>query len=226
MASQDVYDVAFSPYQPGELVSSGTGHIRFWKMAETFTGTKLQGALGKFGKVDLSDVYACAEFPDGKVLSGSEPGQLLVWDGEFIKLIISQADGKPAHDGNIVTVYKDENEIVTAGVDGFIKIWDYTAINEAELSDTATVMYIPMKPKRTIFVGEGVSIRHMARRAEDWLVQDANGALWIVPYDAYSEPESIKCLMSFHAGAGTPRLIPPGHLLRALSFFNSFLMNF
>lgn len=32
----------FSPYFPGSLTSSGTGHIRFWKMASTFTGLKLQ----------------------------------------------------------------------------------------------------------------------------------------------------------------------------------------
>jgi WD40 repeat protein len=48
---QDIYTVAFSPDDPGKLVTSGTGHIRFWKMASTFTGLKLQGDIGKFGKV-------------------------------------------------------------------------------------------------------------------------------------------------------------------------------
>ena len=46
-------------------------------MAKTFTGLKLQGDIGKFGKFDLSDVSAFAECEDGKVLSGSETGQLL-----------------------------------------------------------------------------------------------------------------------------------------------------
>ncbi len=32
---------------------------------------KLQGAIGKFGKHDLSDVEAFAILPDGKVLSGT-----------------------------------------------------------------------------------------------------------------------------------------------------------
>lgn len=40
--SQDVYTVSFSPYFEGNLTTSGTGHIRFWKMASTFTGLKLQ----------------------------------------------------------------------------------------------------------------------------------------------------------------------------------------
>ena len=34
-----------------------TGHgCRFWKMATTFTGLKLQGQLGKFGRTELSDI--------------------------------------------------------------------------------------------------------------------------------------------------------------------------
>ncbi len=40
--SQDVFRVDFSPFDEGRLITSGTGHIRFWKMADTFTGLKLQ----------------------------------------------------------------------------------------------------------------------------------------------------------------------------------------
>lgn len=65
--SQEVFGVAFSPYFEGQLTTSGTGHIRFWRMAATFTGLKLQGAIGKFGTVELTDVAAFVELPDGKV---------------------------------------------------------------------------------------------------------------------------------------------------------------
>lgn len=64
---QDIFTVRFSPENPGRLVTSGTGHIRFWKMASTFTGLKLQGDIGKFGKVELSDIESFAILPDGKV---------------------------------------------------------------------------------------------------------------------------------------------------------------
>jgi WD40 repeat protein len=40
--SQEVYSVQFSPHFAGNLITSGTGHIRFWKIATTFTGLKLQ----------------------------------------------------------------------------------------------------------------------------------------------------------------------------------------
>ena len=40
--SQEVQAVRFSPFAAGRLITSGTGHIRFWHMASTFTGLKLQ----------------------------------------------------------------------------------------------------------------------------------------------------------------------------------------
>jgi ribosomal protein L37AE/L43A len=36
-------------------------------MAFTFTGLKLQGSLGRFGKTSTSDIEGYAELPDGKV---------------------------------------------------------------------------------------------------------------------------------------------------------------
>lgn len=50
----------------------------------------VQGALGRFGAVELSDVAAFVELPDGKVLSGSEAGDLLLWEGGLIKAVISR----------------------------------------------------------------------------------------------------------------------------------------
>ena len=55
-------------------------------MAKTFTGLKLQGQLGKFGKTEITDIEGYVELPDGKVLSGSEWGNMLLWDGGLIKV--------------------------------------------------------------------------------------------------------------------------------------------
>ena len=124
---QDVYKVVFSPDDPGRLTSSGTGHIRFWRMARTFTGLKLQGDIGKFGKVELSDVAAFAELPDGKVLSSTETGALLLWEGNFIKCCVVRPNGGLAHEGPITTIelrwYEPGNKaaggfFITTGLDG------------------------------------------------------------------------------------------------------------
>ena len=63
------------------------GHIRFWEMVKTFTGLKFQGEIGKFGQIDLSDISSFVEFPNGKVLYGTEHGTFLSWEGIFINTI-------------------------------------------------------------------------------------------------------------------------------------------
>ena len=40
---------------------------RFWKIARTFTGLKLQGEIGRFGRTEISDIEGYRELPDGKV---------------------------------------------------------------------------------------------------------------------------------------------------------------
>ena len=53
-------------------------------------GLKLQGELGRFGTTELSDISGFVELPDGKVLSGSEWGNMLLWDGGLIKVEIAR----------------------------------------------------------------------------------------------------------------------------------------
>ena len=46
-------------------------------MASTFTGIKLQGQLGRFGRTPISDIECYVMLDDGRVLSGSEWGNIL-----------------------------------------------------------------------------------------------------------------------------------------------------
>ena len=101
---QDIFRVRFSLHDAGRLTTCGSGHIRFWRMAATFTGLKLQGDIGKFGKVELSDVAAFLKFPDGKVLSGTESGALLVWEGNLVKCRVCRPGGHLAHVGEVTSI--------------------------------------------------------------------------------------------------------------------------
>jgi len=91
-------------------------------MAQTFTGLKLQGHLGKFGKKEISDIDGYRELPSGKVISGSEWGNMLLWDGGLCKVEISRRNKKKCHQGSIQQIIVDEGEILTIGVDGFIRV--------------------------------------------------------------------------------------------------------
>lgn len=144
---QDVWNVKFSVDDSRRLTTSGIGHIRFWKMAATFTGLKLQGSIGKFGKVDLSDIEHFVELPDGKVISGTENGSLLLWEGNFIKCRFVQVGNKPCHNGSITYLFHDRQEkcIVSSSTDGWIRWWDYSAIDSAEV-DSDHSMDFPLLP--------------------------------------------------------------------------------
>lgn len=83
--SQAVFKVSFSPFTDNVLFTCGQAHVKFWKMATTFTGLKLQGEVAKFGQLELSDVSAVQELPDGKVVTGTMYGTLIIWEGQFVK---------------------------------------------------------------------------------------------------------------------------------------------
>ena len=117
-----MHQVAFAAENEGHLGTTGLGHIRFWTMANTFTGLKLQGEIGKFGTKELSDIEGFVEMPDGKVLSGCEWGNMLLWDGGLIKVEICKKGKKSCHNGMIQQFFMDEGELITIGVDGYVKV--------------------------------------------------------------------------------------------------------
>jgi len=91
-------------------------------MARTFTGFKLQGNLGKFGKKEISDIEGYLELPSSKVVSGSEWGNLLLWDGGICQLEFSRREHKPCHNGSIQQIISDEEDVITIGIDGFVRV--------------------------------------------------------------------------------------------------------
>ncbi|GMH39549.1 hypothetical protein BSKO_07447 [Bryopsis sp. KO-2023] len=200
--SQEVYTVEFSPYFDGHLITSGTGHIRFWKMASTFTGLKLQGSLGKFGKIELTDVYAFIEMEDGKVLSGTESGELLLWDGGLIKAVLTRHGGKPCHDGAVSVVEHDvkAGHIITAGNDGFVRIWDFNMIRDAEPPDDAVTVEI--SPADEVKISEDCLIKSLIWDSKQWVIFAESGAIFKVTLPdigPVSKGERPKMLLEFNS---------------------------
>eukprot|EP00916_Digyalum_oweni_P026008 GHVL01042811.1.p1 GENE.GHVL01042811.1~~GHVL01042811.1.p1 ORF type:complete len:1046 (-),score=335.21 GHVL01042811.1:1351-4488(-) len=137
--SQDITTVYWCPFTIGSLITSGTGHIRFWSIKTTFTGVKLKEYLGKFGNSDLCDIYSVCELPNGNSLSSSsKEGILLLWEGGYVKYEYWQPPGdKPLHDKCINIIIIDNNTIlepsvITGGDDGYIKWWRLSDICNVE----------------------------------------------------------------------------------------------
>ena len=67
-------------------------------------------------------ILGFVELPDGKVLSGSEWGNMLLWDGGLIKVEIARKGKKNCHQGNIEQFFLDEGELISIGLDGYVKV--------------------------------------------------------------------------------------------------------
>ncbi|CAM9292208.1 unnamed protein product, partial [Discosporangium mesarthrocarpum] len=207
---QDVTKVSFSPDDEGRLTTSGSGHIRFWRMASTFTGLKLQGEIGKFGKEELSDIDAFCFLPDGKVVSGAESGVLHLWEGQFIKCVLTRPGEAGCHRGQVMHVSLDRKELllVTAGADGFVRWWDYATVDAADAEEDRSLF--ELCPVREAYLGEGIAVRCLERggdrgdpASDHLLVIDGRGGLLRAPlmWGASSVAAPSQRLMSFHMGA-------------------------
>ncbi|XP_073929246.1 cilia- and flagella-associated protein 44 isoform X2 [Castor canadensis] len=215
--SQEVFKVTFNPEDDEQLTTSGSGHIKFWEMAFTFTGLKLQGSLGRFGKTTATDIEGYMELPDGKVLSGSEWGNLLLWEGSLIKVELCRTGMKSCHHGPINQIMLDEGEVITAGSDGCVRIWDFETIDTADIVDETGLLEI--EPINELQVNKNVKLFSMIKMNEVgnnfWLAQDANGAIWKLDLSFSNITQDPECLFSFHTGAIEALAISPVTYLMA-----------
>ena len=197
--SQEVYRASFSPYTDDILFTSGFTHMKFWKMAQTFTGLKLQGENAKFGALEMSNVSGYHELPDGKVISGTEQGNLILWEGNLVKAhLVLDAEAKtPLHNGMIETILFEDDQFITAAHDGFIKWWSLAEIDTAEADEISEVA---IQPVRTTSIktdkGDHAQIVNMVRGDEFWLVQDFKGRLWKLKFDSLES----ELVLDFHSG--------------------------
>uniref|UniRef100_A0A8C4R973 Cilia and flagella associated protein 44 n=1 Tax=Eptatretus burgeri TaxID=7764 RepID=A0A8C4R973_EPTBU len=207
--SQSVFRVAFSLDDEGAFITSGSNHIRFWSIAQTFTGLKLQGSLGRFGRLPLSDIEAFIQLPAGKVVSGSEWGNLLVWEGGLIKMEICQKEGHRCHNGSISQLSIDEGEILSVGGDGAIRVWSIEELESAEVEDESGSY--ELEPMNELVLGKGVKLYSMKCEHDShlWYAQDAEGGIWKLDLSFSNRSQDPECIFSFHAGAITGLDVSP-----------------
>uniref|UniRef100_A0A8C0V3G2 Cilia- and flagella-associated protein 44 n=1 Tax=Cyanistes caeruleus TaxID=156563 RepID=A0A8C0V3G2_CYACU len=189
--AQDVYKVIFSAENEEHLTTAGSGHIRFWKMALTLTGLKLQGALGRFGKTAVSDILGFVELPDGKVVSGTEWGNLLLWEGGLIKVELCQVGHKPCHEGPVSQLVFDEGDLYSVGKDGVIRMWNFEVVDTADPVDATGI--VEMEPMNELWLGKNVS-----SISPNWRAQVCNAAEFLFCFVLQTHDPERVC--TFHSG--------------------------
>ena len=185
-------------------------------MSSTFTGIKLQGYLGKFGASELSDICAFVQLPDGKVLSSTETGNMLLWDGGMIKCEIGVKGRRLCHQGRIEAILLIEGEVITAGEDGLVRIWDFETIDNADVSTVVSMSgsndappgssasaiqsrVFEMEPMDEFPIAKDVKVKTIVKypsSTHEYLIQDQQGHLLRLDLNKRVSDK----LLSFHAG--------------------------
>ncbi|XP_068141565.1 cilia- and flagella-associated protein 44 [Drosophila tropicalis] len=195
--------IHFSVHNPILLCSSGLTHIKFWKMANTFTGLKLKGDLGRFGKTDFSDIYAMYMLPDENVISGCEWGNLLLWEAGLIKFEICRKGRKPCHTAPITRITMKNGEVTTVGMDGYVRVWYWETVDLADPPEHD--LFVEIDPIYEFKIAE-VELRCMQKIKPydendfSYYAQDGKGGIWFCDINTYDVPRKPQQLYSCIGG--------------------------
>ncbi|KYN22810.1 WD repeat-containing protein 52 [Trachymyrmex cornetzi] len=198
--NRDVYNITISPSLPGYLATSGLGHIKFWKISETFTGLKLKGEIGKFGQTEISDIVG--------IVSGCEWGNILLWEEDSITLEICRKNRQPCHSKAITQFEYMNGELISVGIDGWIRIWFYETIDQANPHNGERFLEIQPIYEYHISESDGASAMLMCIRKQKpdnpestyWYAQDGNGGIWLIDFHDLTTQLPQK-IFTCHAGA-------------------------
>ncbi|KAH8410145.1 hypothetical protein KR009_006835, partial [Drosophila setifemur] len=199
----DILFVHFSEHNPILLCSSGVSHIKFWKMANTFTGLKLKGDLGRFGKTDFSDIYAMYMLSDENVISGCDWGNMLLWQAGLIKFEICRKGRKPCHTKPITRITMKNGEVTTVGMDGYVRVWYWETVDLADPPEDD--LFVEIDPIYEFKIAD-VELRCMQKiepfNEMDFThyAQDGKGGIWFCDINTYDVPQKPQKLFSCIGG--------------------------
>ncbi|XP_034946338.1 cilia- and flagella-associated protein 44 [Chelonus insularis] len=222
--TQDVFNVRFSEYLTNHFVTCGVKHVKFWSMEHTFTGLKLEEKLGRFGNVPFSNIIGVYSMPDGTILSGSDWGNILVWNEGCIEIEVRRKSKKSCHRGMITQFKYSNGELMSVGVDGWIRVWYYDTIGQANSSPDDR--YLEMEPIYEFRIGAESDdddqnqkkypmLMAIEKKDPDdleetfWYAQDGNGGLWLIDLSTNQLQKPSEKIFTCHAGAITNTSVCP-----------------
>ena len=102
---------------------------------------------------------------------------MLLWDGGLIVVEVIQKNGKNCHEGEITDlVLLETGELVTIGLDGYLRTWESEVIDLADtvVDDSGKYELEPLNECKLSTVAQPVSMVRRITGAEDeatWFVQ-------------------------------------------------------
>ena len=166
---------------------------------------------GKFGRRQLSNIDAFIQLSDGKVLSGSTWGSLLLWFDGMVKVEIKRRDMSACHNGSVLQFVVAEGELISIGQDGWIRVWDLESIQQAEgMNLEREDSFFLLDPINEVQVAPDAILQSISRSkipstGEEtfWYIQDAGGGIWRVDLSFSLTMRKPEKILQCHAGGVT-----------------------
>lgn len=86
---------------------------------------------------------------NGHVLSGSEWGNILVWEEGLIKFEVCRKNRSTCHVNGITQIGFNDGDVMTVGMDGYVRIWFWETVTNADPPDTDP--FVPIEPTYEVF---------------------------------------------------------------------------
>ena len=206
---------------------SGDRHINFWRIVTTSSGVKMDVTSGMFNNKPVTDIESFVQLGDGKVVTGCEWGNLLLWENgkvglkkshfvafaflHQVKVEVRRRDLSTCHEGPVQQFVMAEGELITIGCDGWIRVWDLESIEQAAPIDNETEDGVfLLDPMNEIHVSPGAVLRSITKSKEPmkddenfWFLQDAGGGIWKVDLSFSLTMKKPVKLRQCHAGSVT-----------------------
>ncbi|XP_067126597.1 LOW QUALITY PROTEIN: cilia- and flagella-associated protein 44-like [Centruroides vittatus] len=220
-SDNDVWQVKFSPFTSGNIITSGVSHITFWKMENSFTGLKLKSQLGKFGKINVSNIRSFVQLPNDIILSTSDWGNILLWEDGILKAQICQKGKRRCHDGNINQIILKGGEFLTIGDDGWIKIWDTEGLEVINIDQEKGLLEI--KPTFELLVKQNADLLYTVQSPDKkdekvWFCLDLKGYIWKLDLSFTFSPKQPEVFRRFPTTEITGcEISPTSHIIAIAS---------
>ncbi|XP_055326896.1 uncharacterized protein LOC129580473 [Sitodiplosis mosellana] len=131
----DNFDLKFSMDNDRFMYTGGAKHLHFWDIVQTFTGLKLIGNFGRFGKFKTCDILTVCTDKNNRLLTNCDWGNVLVWQNGQIKFEMCRKNRQPCHNATITQIILCNEYLYTIGKDNYVRIWfwdDVTLIDKRE----------------------------------------------------------------------------------------------
>lgn len=136
----DNFDLKFSTVNDRFMFTGGQKHLHFWDIVQTFTGLKLLGTIGRFGKFKTCDILTVCPDKSNRLLTNCDWGNVLVWQNGQIKFEMCRKNRQPCHNAAITQIVLCDEYLYTIGKDNYVRVWFWDEVTLADKRENERIV--------------------------------------------------------------------------------------